>query len=51
VEVLASGAAEQLSQLRKTLEQGPRAARVDDVQEFEEQQEAGSTSFHIEGAW
>jgi acylphosphatase len=51
VEILATGTAEQLSRLRKALEQGPRAARVDEVQEFEEEQKAGNTSFHIEGAW
>jgi len=51
VEVLASGSDDQLSRLRRALEQGPRAARVDEVQEFEESQEAGQTSFRIEGAW
>lgn len=51
VEVLASGSDDQLSRLRKALEQGPRAARVDEVQEFEETQEASQTSFRIEGAW
>lgn len=51
VEVLASGSDDQLSRLRKALEQGPRAARVDEVQEFEETQEANQTSFRIEGAW
>ena len=51
VEVLASGSDDQLSRLRKALEQGPRAARVDEVQEFEESQKASQTSFRIEGAW
>lgn len=51
VEVLASGTSEQLSRLRKSLEQGPRAARIDEVQEFEEDQEAVEKSFRIEGAW
>lgn len=51
VEVLASGTDEQLARLRKTLEKGPRAARVDEVQEFEEEQERKETSFRIEGAW
>ncbi len=51
VEVLAAGTGEQLSRLRKSLEQGPRAARIDEVQEFEEDQEAVENSFRIEGAW
>jgi acylphosphatase len=51
VEVLASGSHEQLARLRKALESGPRAARVDEVQEFEEEQQASETSFRIEGAW
>ena len=51
VEVLATGTADQLARLRKALERGPRAARVDEVQELEEEREAGETSFRIEGAW
>ena len=51
VEVLASGTSDQLVRLRKILEQGPRAARVDEVQEFDAEQEASETSFRIEGAW
>src|SRR5215472_6353765 len=51
VEVLAMGTAEQLSGLRSRLQQGPRAARVDDVQEFEAKPVAGLTAFRIEGAW
>lgn len=51
VEVLASGTADQLARLRKALERGPRAARVDEVQELEEEREASETSFRIEGAW
>ena len=51
VEVLASGTPEQLERLRKLLEQGPRAARVDEVQQFEEDREENATSFRIEGAW
>ena len=51
VEVLASGTREQLARLRKSLEAGPRAARVDEVQEFDEPQEANDKSFRIEGAW
>ena len=50
VEVLASGSEEQLARLRKSLQAGPRAARVDEVQEFEEQQ-VNEPSFRIEGAW
>lgn len=51
VEVLASGTEDQLSKLRKALEKGPRAARIDEVQEFDEPQEASESSFRIEGAW
>lgn len=51
VEVLASGTGEQLARLRRALEQGPRAARVDEVREIEPEQEANETSFRIEGAW
>ena len=56
VEVLASGNEDQLSRLKKSLQQGPRAARVDEVQEIDEPQidetqEAGESSFRIEGAW
>ena len=51
VEVLASGTDEQLARLYKTLKTGPRAARVDEVQEFDEEQEVNDKSFRIEGAW
>jgi acylphosphatase len=51
VEVLASGNSDQLARLRKALKQGPRAARVDEVQEFEADQQAGEPTFRIEGAW
>jgi len=51
VEVLASGTPDQLERLRKSLKQGPRAARVDAVQEFEVEQEHSDRSFRIEGAW
>jgi len=51
VEVLASGTAEQLAQMRKVLEQGPRASRVDEVQEFEVESQQNESSFRIEGAW
>jgi acylphosphatase len=51
VEVLASGNADQLSQLRSRLQQGPRAARVDNVEETEAKPVAGLNTFRIEGAW
>jgi acylphosphatase len=51
VEVLAQGTRDQLLGLRGRLHQGPRAARVDDVQESEANAVAGLTSFRIEGAW
>lgn len=51
VEVLGSGSNEQLARLRKALESGPRAARVDEVHEFEEEQQTSETTFRIEGAW
>jgi hypothetical protein len=37
--------------LRSRLREGPRAARVDDVEESEAKPVAGLTSFRIEGAW
>jgi acylphosphatase len=51
VEVLAMGTREQLSALRSRLREGPRAARVDGVEEFEAQPVAGLNTFRIEGAW
>lgn len=51
VEVLASGTSDQLERLRKALKQGPRAARVDEVQEVAVEQEHSDPSFRIEGAW
>ena len=51
VEVLAMGTRDQLSGLKSRLQQGPRAARVDDVQESEAKPVVGLTSFRIEGAW
>ncbi len=51
VEVLAAGTNEQLGTLYKKLREGPRAARVDDV-EVEEAAPLNDTStFRIEGAW
>src|SRR5215831_7829486 len=51
VEVLALGTRDQLSGLRSRLHRGPRAARVDDVQETEAKPIPGLTTFRIEGAW
>jgi acylphosphatase len=51
VEVLAQGTRDQLSGLRSRLREGPRAARVDNVDESETQPTTGITSFRIEGAW
>ncbi len=51
VEVLAQGSHEQLLGLRSRLREGPRAARVDDVEEIEARPVAGLTTFRIEGAW
>jgi acylphosphatase len=51
VEVLAQGSREQLAGLRSRLRQGPRAARVDDVEELEAKPAAGLGTFRIEGAW
>jgi acylphosphatase len=51
VEVLAMGTREQLSGLRSRLQEGPRAARVDDVQESDVKPVSGLKTFRIEGAW
>jgi len=51
VEVLAMGSREQLAALGSRLRDGPRAARVDDVEETETKPLAGLTTFRIEGAW
>ena len=51
VEVLAQGTVDQLSALRGRLQQGPRAARVDQVQETEAPLSQGMKTFRIEGAW
>ena len=50
VEVMATGSREQLRSLRQRLERGPRAARVDQVQEASAPY-LEAHSFHIEGAW
>ena len=51
VEVLAMGTPEQLMGLRSRLRAGPRAARVDAVDESEARPIPGLTAFRIEGAW
>ena len=51
VEVLAQGTRDQLLGLRSRLREGPRAARVDAVEEAEAQPAANISSFRIEGAW
>ena len=51
VEVLAMGTRDQLPGLSSRLRQGPRAARVDDVEESEAKPVAGLNTFRIEGAW
>jgi len=51
VEILGQGSQEQLLGLRSRLRQGPRAARVDDVEEFEAKPVPDLTAFRIEGAW
>ena len=51
VEVLAMGTRDQLLGLRSRLQEGPRAARVDDVQEIHADAIEGLNTFRIEGAW
>jgi acylphosphatase len=51
VEVLAQGTRDQLLGLRARLREGPRAARVDAVEESEARPASGISSFRIEGAW
>ena len=51
VEVLAQGTRDQLSGLRSRLREGPRAARVENVDELEAKPSIGINSFRIEGAW
>ncbi len=50
VEVLAMGTRDQLAGLRSRLQEGPRAARVDDVEESEAEPVAGLCSFQVRGA-
>jgi acylphosphatase len=51
VEALAMGTEQQHAALRMKLQQGPRAARVDELKELPAEPVAGLTSFRIEGAW
>ncbi len=51
VEVHAQGTRDQLAGLRSRLREGPRAARVDAVEESEARATPGLSSFRIEGAW
>jgi len=51
VELIAQGTDEQLTALRSKLEQGPRASRVDAVEETVVEMEEGRVQFRIEGAW
>jgi acylphosphatase len=50
VEVFALGTPAQLAGLRSRLQEGPRAARVDNVEESEAQPVAGLASFQVRGA-
>jgi acylphosphatase len=50
VEVLAMGTREQLAGLRSRLQEGPRAARVDGVEESAAEPVAGLNSFQVRGA-
>lgn len=51
VEVLAMGSPEQLSALRRQLERGPRAARVDAVEVSVVEDAQQMSTFQIKGAW
>lgn len=51
VEVHAQGTRDQIAGLRSRLREGPRAARVDAVEESEVRLTSGLSSFRIEGAW
>jgi acylphosphatase len=51
VEVLAMGNEQQHLVLRGKLQRGPRAARVDEVEELAAEPVPGLTTFRIEGAW
>jgi len=53
VEVVASGTADDLAELRESLRRGPRGSRVDRLIEhyLDETESEGLSSFRIEGAW
>jgi acylphosphatase len=53
VEVVASGTAEDLAELRVSLRRGPRGCRVDRLVEhyLDDSEAAGLDAFRIEGAW
>jgi acylphosphatase len=53
VEVVASGSAEDLAELRASLRRGPRGSRVDRLIEhyLDDSEAKDLTSFSIEGAW
>ncbi len=53
VEVVASGTAADLAELRASLRRGPRGARVDRLIEhyLDESEADGLSSFRIDGAW
>jgi acylphosphatase len=51
VEVHAQGSREQIKSLHAQLQKGPRAARVDQVEESEVPLSQGMKTFRIEGAW
>ena len=52
VQAVASGTTSQLAELRVKLERGPRAARVDSVEECDSARDlSGMKDFSIEGAW
>jgi acylphosphatase len=50
VEVLAQGSPDQLAGLGARLREGPRAARVDDVEALDAEPTPGITSFRVRGA-
>ena len=53
VEVVASGSATDLAELRASLRRGPRGSRVDHLIEhyLDDSEAKGLNSFRIEGAW
>ncbi len=51
VEVLANGTPQQLRELQERLREGPRAARVDEVEVSEADPVERLQSFYVDGAW